>query len=110
MDEAYFEYIDDPDYPESLRYLREGRNILILRTFSKVYGLAGVRLGYGMAPPEVIASLSKLRISFSVNLLSQVAGMAALDDHTHVEKSRATNAAGKKYLYEAYRKRQPGCF
>ena len=104
MDEAYFEYIDDPDYPESLRYLREGRNILILRTFSKVYGLAGVRLGYGMAPPEVIASLSKLRISFSVNLLSQVAGMAALDDHTHVEKSRATNAAGKKYLYEAYRK------
>src|SRR3972149_1057504 len=94
MDEAYFEYIDDPDYPESLRYLREGRNILILRTFSKVYGLAGVRLGYGMAPPEVIASLSKLRISFSVNLLSPVAGMAALDDHTHVEKSRATNAAG----------------
>ena len=104
LDEAYFEYIDDPDYPDSFRHLQEGRNILILRTFSKVYGLAGVRLGYGMAPPEVIASLSKLRISFSVNLLSQVAGMAALDDHTHVEKSRATNAAGKKYLYEAYRK------
>ena len=103
MDEAYFEYIDDPDYPDSLRYLREGRNILILRTFSKIYGLAGVRLGYGMARPEVIAGLSKLRVSFNVNLLSQVAGMAALDDHEHVKKSRAMNEAGKKYLYEAYR-------
>jgi histidinol-phosphate aminotransferase len=104
MDEAYFEYIDDPDYPDSFKSLREGRNILILRTFSKVYGLAGVRLGYGITRPEVIASLSKLRISFNVNRLSQVAGMAALDDHKHVEKSRTTNEAGKKYLYEAYRK------
>ena len=104
MDEAYFEYIDDPDYPNSFKHLREGRNILILRTFSKIYGLAGVRLGYGVAPPEVIASLSKLRISFNVNRLSQVAGMAALDDHEHVERSRATNEAGKEYLYEAYRR------
>jgi len=104
MDEAYFEYIDDPDYPDSSQYLREGRNILILRTFSKVYGLAGVRLGYGIAAPDVIASLSRLRVSFNVNRLSQVAGMAALDDHEHVEKSRRTNEAGKKYLYEAYRK------
>ena len=104
MDEAYFEYIDDPDYPNSFKHLREGRNILILRTFSKIYGLAGIRLGYGVAPPEVIASLSKLRISFNVNRLSQVAGMAALDDHEHVERSRATNEAGKEYLYEAYRR------
>jgi histidinol-phosphate aminotransferase len=104
MDDAYFEYIDDPDYPDSFKHLREGRNILILRTFSKIYGLAGVRLGYGIAHPEVIASLSKLRISFNVNRLSQVAGMAALDDHEHVERSRATNEAGKKYLYDAYRK------
>jgi len=104
VDEAYFEYIDDPDYPDSFKYLREGRNILILRTFSKVYGLAGIRLGYGISRPEVIASLSKLRISFNVNRLSQVAGMAALDDHEHVERSRATNEAGKRFLYEAYRK------
>ena len=104
MDDAYSEYIDDPDYPDSFRPLREGRNILILRTFSKIYGLAGLRLGYGIAHHEVIASLSKLRISFNVNRLSQVAGMAALDDHEHVERSRATNEAGKEYLYEAYRR------
>jgi histidinol-phosphate aminotransferase len=104
MDEAYSDYIDDPIYPESFGYLREGRNILILRTFSKVYGLAGVRLGYGVSQPEVIASLSKLRVSFNVNRLSQIAGMAALDDHEHVEKSRAANEAGKTYLYAAYRK------
>jgi histidinol-phosphate aminotransferase len=104
MDDAYFEYIDDPEYPDSLAYLREGRNILILRTFSKIYGLAGVRLGYGLAQPRVIASLSKLRISFNVNRLSQLAGTAALDDHEHAQRGRANNEAGKKYLYEAYRK------
>jgi histidinol-phosphate aminotransferase len=104
MDEAYFEYIDDPDYPQSFRYLREGRNILILRTFSKIYGLAGVRLGYGIARPEVIASLSKLRISFNVNRLSQLAGTAALDDDEHAQRSRVVNEAGKKYLYDAYKK------
>jgi len=104
MDDAYFEYIDDPEYPDSFEHLRKGRNILILRTFSKIYGLAGVRLGYGVSRPEVIASLSKLRISFNVSRLSQVAGMAALDDHEHAKRGRENNEAGKKYLYEAYRK------
>jgi histidinol-phosphate aminotransferase len=104
MDEAYYEYITDPVYPDSFKYLREGKNILILRTFSKIYGLAGVRLGYGIAAPEVIASLTKLRISFNVNRLSQMAGLAALDDLDHVQKSRAVNDAGKKYLYAAYKK------
>jgi len=104
MDEAYYEYIDDPRFPDSFKYLREGKNILILRTFSKIYGLAGVRLGYGVAAPETIASLAKLRVSFNVNRLSQVAGMAALDDKAHVKKGKAVNDAGKKYLYDAYRK------
>jgi histidinol-phosphate aminotransferase len=104
MDEAYHEYIDDPRYPESFKYLRQGKNIIILRTFSKIYGLAGVRLGYGVAAPETIASLAKLRISFNVNRLSQVAGLAALDDHAHVRKGRAVNEAGKKYLYAAYKR------
>jgi histidinol-phosphate aminotransferase len=104
MDEAYFEYIDDPEYPDSFSYLRPGRNILILRTFSKIYGLAGVRLGYGIAHPDVVASLSKLRISFNVSRLSQIAGLAALDDHEHVKRGRSNNEAGKEYLYEAYRK------
>jgi histidinol-phosphate aminotransferase len=104
MDEAYYEYIDDPDYPDSFKYLRQGKNILILRTFSKIYGLAGVRLGYGVASPEIISSLTKLRISFNVNRLSQIAGTAALDDHGHVRRGKASNDAGKAYLYDAYRK------
>lgn len=104
MDEAYFEYIDDPHYPDSFKYFREGKNILILRTFSKIYGLAGLRIGYGIAPKEIIASLKKLRISFNVNRLSQIAGIAALDDHGHLKKSKAVNDAGKEYLYEAYKK------
>ena len=102
MDEAYYEYIDDPTYPDSFKYLRQGKNILILRTFSKIYGLAGIRLGYGIASPEIIASLTKLRISFNVNRLSQIAGIAALDDAEHVKKSRVVNDAGKEYLYRAY--------
>ena len=104
MDEAYFEYIDDPHYPNSFKYFREGKNILILRTFSKIYGLAGVRLGYGIGSKEIIASLAKLRISFNVNRLSQIAGMAALDDDRHVHKGKAVNEAGKEYLYDAYKK------
>lgn len=104
MDEAYIEYITDPRFPDSFKYFRDGKNILILRTFSKIYGLAGARLGYGIAPKEIIASLAKLRVSFNVNRLSQVAGLAALDDDRHVRRSRAVNEAGKDYLYEAYRK------
>jgi len=104
MDEAYIEYITDPRFPDSFKYLRDGKTILILRTFSKIYGLAGARLGYGIAPKEIIASLAKLRVSFNVNRLSQVAGLAALDDDRHVRRGRAVNDAGKDYLYEAYRK------
>lgn len=104
MDEAYYEYIDNPNYPDSFKYLKEGKNILILRTFSKIYGLAGVRLGYGIAQKEIIASLAKLRISFNVNRLSQIAGMAALDDYQHIQKGKAVNDAGKEYLYDAYKK------
>lgn len=104
MDEAYYEYIDDPIFPDSFRHFREGKNIIILRTFSKIYGLAGVRLGYAIAQEETIASLTKLRIPFNVNRLSQVAGMAALDDYEHVKRGKEINEAGKIYLSDAYRK------
>jgi histidinol-phosphate aminotransferase len=104
MDEAYYEYIDDPRYPDSFKYFRERKNIMILRTFSKIYGLAGVRLGYGIARQEIIASLAKLRISFNVNRLSQIAGTAALDDDRHVRRGKQINDSGKAYLYDAYRK------
>ncbi len=102
LDEAYHEYVEDPRYPDSLTYLRDGWNILILRTFSKIYGLAGVRLGYGIASEEVIDSLMKIRISFNVGRISQVAGMAALDDREFVEKARRINEEGKAFLYKAF--------
>jgi histidinol-phosphate aminotransferase len=104
MDEAYHEYITDAGYPDSFRYLREGKDILILRTFSKIYGLAGARLGYGFAKKNIISNLMKLRITFNVNRISQAGGIAALDDLSHVKKGRELNDAGKKYLYEAYKK------
>ncbi len=104
MDEAYYEYIDDPRYPDSFKTFKERKNILILRTFSKIYGLAGVRLGYGIAHKEIMANLAKLRISFNVNRLSQIAGTAALDDDQHVRRGKGINDAGKEFLYEAYRK------
>lgn len=104
MDEAYYGYIQDIVYPDSFKYFREGRNILILRTFSKIYGLAGARLGYGIAKEEIISNLMKLRVSFNVNRISQAAGIAALDDHEHVKRSREVNEAGKDLLYDAYKR------
>jgi len=104
MDEAYREYIDDPQYPDSFEIFRKRDNILILRTFSKIYGLAGARLGYGIARKEIITNLMKLRISFNVNRISQVAGIAALDDEEFVKRTVKVNNAGKEFLYDAYKK------
>ncbi len=104
IDEAYSEYIEDPNYPHSFDYFSGGKNIMILRTFSKIYGLAGARLGYGIAKKAVIANLMKLRISFNVNRISQIAGIAALDDYEHIKKGCAINKAGKEFLYDAYKK------
>jgi histidinol-phosphate aminotransferase len=104
MDEAYYDYITTPEYPDSFRYFREKKNILILRTFSKIYGLAGARLGYGFADRRIISDLMKLRVSFNVNRISQVGGIAALEDREHKKKGRMVNEAGKKFLYSAYKK------
>ncbi len=97
-DEAYFEYVDDPEYPQSIPYIEDNPNLLVLRTFSKCYGLAGLRVGYGIADPRVITYLEKVRPPFNVNRLAQVAALAALDDEAHLEYSRRVNAEGKKYL------------
>ncbi len=104
MDEAYREYIDDPDYPNSIDIFKKKKNILILRTFSKIYGLAGIRLGYGLAQKEIITNLMKLRINFNVNRVSQAGGIAALDDDEFVKKSKLVNNAGKEFLYHSYKK------
>jgi histidinol-phosphate aminotransferase len=100
LDEAYHEYVDRADYSRSVDYVREGRNILVLRTFSKVHGLAGIRLGYGMGHPELISTLNRLRSPFNASSVAQVAGLAALDDRGHVEGSVAHNAREMKFITE----------
>lgn len=103
FDEAYYELVDSPDYPNSLRYIRDGHtNTMIMRTFSKIYGLAGIRLGYAIAQPEILAPLNRVKEPFSVNLLAQAAGVAALEDQAFLEKTVATNHAGRIYLYNEF--------
>jgi histidinol-phosphate aminotransferase len=99
LDEAYFEYVDDNEYPRSLDYIRAGKPVLILRTFSKVFGLAGLRIGYGISTREVIETLYKVRMAFNTNSVAQVAALAAWDDHVHVEKSLRLNREGLEFLY-----------
>jgi len=103
MDEAYVEYVTHTHYPQSMHYINE-KNIVVLRTFSKIYGLAGLRVGYGLASPEIIASLNKAREPFNVNRLAQIAATAALDDEAFLQKSKENNEAGKKYLYTEFDK------
>ena len=105
LDEAYFEYADDPEYPNAFEYVRAGRPVLILRTFSKVFGLAGLRIGYGISTQEVIETLYKVRMPFSTNSVAQVAAFAAWDDHEHVRKSVEVNRSELKFLYSELDKR-----
>ena len=102
FDEAYYEYVLRSDYPETLPYVLEGRNFIITRTFSKIYGLAGLRIGYGIAPPALVETLNRVRQPFNCSLVGQAAARAALKDTTHVAKSQASNTAGKAFLYAAF--------
>jgi histidinol-phosphate aminotransferase len=97
-DDAYAEYVSDPEYPRTLDYLRPDRLLITLRTFSKIYGLAGLRIGYGIGPAELVAALERIRQPFNVNVLGQVAALAALDDDEHVERSRRANREGMLFL------------
>jgi histidinol-phosphate aminotransferase len=99
MDEAYVEYVTDRAYPDTLHYVGPGRKVVVLRTFSKIYGLAGLRIGYGIADPFLIACLNKIRGPFNTNLLAQTAAAAALDDDEHVQRSLAVNQKGLRYLH-----------
>jgi histidinol-phosphate aminotransferase len=98
VDEAYFEYVDDPEYPNSFRYHESGKSILTLRTFSKLYGLAGLRIGYGIASKELIGLMQRVRQPFNINAPAQWAALAALDDHEHVQRSLEVNREGMAYL------------
>ncbi len=99
LDEAYAEFVEAKDYPDSISMVRDRENLLVLRTFSKMYGLAGLRVGYGIGSRKVISDLHKTKEPFNVNSLAQVAARAALEDAAHVKKSFTTNSEGKKYFY-----------
>jgi histidinol-phosphate aminotransferase len=98
FDEAYFEYVRSSDFPDSMAYVRQGRNAVVLRTFSKIYGLAGLRIGYGVTTPEITNFLNRVRPPFNANSLAQRAALAALSDDEHVARSRAVNQAGMEQV------------
>lgn len=99
FDEAYYEYVSNPAYPQTIDLVKAGRRVVILRTFSKIYGLAGLRVGYGIADPAIIECLNRVREPFNVNLVAQAGAVAALEDLGHVKKSWDNNQTGKEYLY-----------
>ncbi len=100
FDEAYAEYLDDP--PDLRPWIKKGKKILCCRTFSKIYGLAGLRLGYGYGPEELIGLLQRAREPFNANAIAQAAALAALDDHAFVEETRRINKAGMAQLENGF--------
>lgn len=100
LDEAYYDYVERADYSHSLDCVRAGRNVLVLRTFSKVHGLAGLRIGYGMGHAELIECLNRIRSPFNASSLAQAAAIAALDDREHVARSVESNRREMKFLTE----------
>jgi len=103
MDEAYIDFLEKPVDLVPLVRSGQRKNLLLMRTFSKIYGLAGLRIGYGVGHPELIASLEKVRQPFNINSVAQAGALAALDDVDHLEKTRANNALGLRTFEAAFR-------
>jgi len=103
-DEAYQEYIDVLDYPDTLQLLTEHPNLIISRTFSKIFGLAGLRIGYAISSPEIADILNRARLPFNVNLVGAAAACAALQDQNYIAQSILVNREGKQQLEEAFKK------
>jgi histidinol-phosphate aminotransferase len=107
LDQAYFEYVDDPEYPDGVdEYLKRGRRVVVLRTFSKIFGLAGLRVGYGLAPAEVVTALGKVRRAFDITSPAQVAALASLTApgaREELERRRRINAEGRPAIEAALR-------
>lgn len=104
FDEAYVELMPQELQPDTLRYVREGRNVFVLRTFSKTYGLAGLRIGYAVAPEEGIQALDRVRQPFNVNAMAQAGALAALEDQAHLDRTRRMVRRGLKQLERGFRK------
>jgi histidinol-phosphate aminotransferase len=107
LDQAYFEYVDQPDYPDGIEeYLKPGRRVVVLRTFSKIFGLAGLRVGFGVAPAEVVTAIGKVRRAFDITTPAQVAALASLaapGAAAEVERRRLANGEGRPALEAALR-------
>jgi histidinol-phosphate aminotransferase len=105
LDQAYLEYIDDPDYPNGIEeYYKRGRRVLVVRTFSKIYGLAGLRVGWGVGSPSVVTAVGKVRRAFDITTPAQVAALASLDDQAEVERRRRVNAEQRVVVEEILRR------
>jgi histidinol-phosphate aminotransferase len=100
FDEAYYEFLDDP--PDTLKYVRDGRNVVVMRTFSKIQGLASLRVGYGLAPGPLAEVLQKTRQPFNVNAIAQAGALAGLQDTEHMERTRALTREGRTYLQRTF--------
>jgi histidinol-phosphate aminotransferase len=99
LDQAYFEYVDDPDYADGVEtYLKAGQRVVVLRTFSKIYGLAGLRVGYALAPEAVVTAIGKVKRAFDVTSAAQEAALASLDAATELEARRRENVEGRAQL------------
>jgi histidinol-phosphate aminotransferase len=98
LDQAYFEYIEDPDYPNGLDDLKAGRRVVVLRTFSKIYGLAGLRVGYALAPEAVVTAIGKVRRAFDITTPAQEAALASLDSPEELERRRRANDEARPQL------------
>jgi histidinol-phosphate aminotransferase len=98
LDQAYLEYVDDPDYPDGLDYAKAGHRVAVMRTFSKIYGLAGLRVGYAVGPEELVVALGKTRRAFDLTTPAQVAALASLDDPAELERRRRANAERRPEL------------
>jgi histidinol-phosphate aminotransferase len=105
LDEAYREYIQEPGYPDGVEDLTRGRNIVVLRTFSKIHGLAGLRIGYALTTREIAVNLEKVRSPFNTSSIAQAGAMAALQDLEHVRRSRDENRKEQEFLQEEMRRR-----
>jgi len=104
FDEAYIEFAMGPDFPDTLAYVKQGRKIVVLRTFSKAASLAGLRVGYGVADADAIALMNRIRQPFNVNSLAQAAALAALDDDGHVLECVRMIEAGRHFLYDEFKR------
>ena len=105
FDEAYIDFVEVRDFPDSLKMILEGRqNVSILRTFSKAYGLAGLRVGYGIFHPEVAGYLHKIRQPFNINAMAQAAALASLEDSAFLKRTQRLVSSGRRFFYREFKK------